>query len=169
MNFFRFWMGSKMTEKEKFSCWGRPTCLGKFYLINFSLTFYDGNYFLREIDQAFLRRFERKILIDIPSFDDRQILIKHFLPSSQRWRDEDLQELALLSENFTGDDIRVAIKEANMMIIRKNIRNKCKETLSALNLEVEFHHLKDSLKQIKPNSESDINKHRQWVNNHVKY
>lgn len=74
-----------------------------------------------------------------------------------------MDELALLSENFTGDDIRVAIKEANMMIIRKKIRNKASEKLSSFSdLDVEFHHLKDSLKQIKPNAENDIIKHRQW-------
>lgn len=117
----------------------------------------------REIDQAFLRRFERKILIDVPSFTERQNLIKHFLPPSQYWRDEDMEELALLCENFTGDDIRVAIKEANMMIIRKKILNKANERLSSFSdLDVEFHHLKDSLKQIKPNPENDIIKQRQW-------
>jgi katanin p60 ATPase-containing subunit A1 len=85
------------------------------------------------------------------------------LPSSQYWREEDLEELALLSENFTADDIRVAVKEANMMIIRKKIRNKATETVSSFSdMDVEFHHLKDSLKQIKPNPENDIIKHRQW-------
>lgn len=119
----------------------------------------------REIDQAFLRRFERKILIDVPSFSERQTLIKHFLPASQYWRDEDLDELALVSENFTGDDIRVAIKEANMMIIRKKIRNTCGEASDFSDMDVEFHHLKDALKRIKPNPENDIVKQRQWSSN----
>lgn len=117
----------------------------------------------REIDQAFLRRFERKIIIDVPSFHERQNLIKHFLPSSQFWREEDMDELALSTENFTGDDIRVAVKEANMMIIRKKIQNKASEKLTTFSdLDVEFHHLKDSLKQIKTNPENDIVKQRQW-------
>lgn len=95
--------------------------------------------------------------------------MKHFLPLTQLWREEDLQELALLSENFTGDDIRAGIKEANMMIIRKRIQNKSSETLSgSSNSDVEFHHLKDSLKQIKANPESDIIKHRQWSSNCAK-
>lgn len=78
-------------------------------------------------------------------------------------------ELALISENFTGDDIRVAIKEANMMIIRKKICNKKGEKLSGCSdLDVEFHHLRDSLKQIKPNPENDIAKQRQWNSNCAK-
>lgn len=125
----------------------------------------DINYFypiFREIDSAFLRRFEQKILIDVPSFSERQTLIKHFLPSSQFWREADLDELALVSENFTGDDIRVAVKEAKMMIIRKKIRNKMGETSDFSDMDVEFHHLKDALKRIKPNPENDIVKQRQW-------
>lgn len=117
----------------------------------------------REIDQAFLRRFERKLLIDVPSFNERKNLIKHYLPAAQFWRESDLDELALSSENFTGDDIRVAVKEANMMLIRKKIRNRSGEKISgSVELDVEFHHLKDSLKQIKPNADNDIVKQRQW-------
>lgn len=151
-----------MTRAVKFSSWDRQTCHGE--LRCFHVASDDTNRLhSREIDQAFLRRFERKILIDVPSFTERVNLIKNFLPSSQYWRDNDLEELALLSENFTGDDIRVAIKEANMMIIRKKILNKASEKLSSFSdLDVEFHHLKDSLKQIKPNPENDIVKQRQW-------
>jgi katanin p60 ATPase-containing subunit A1 len=73
-----------------------------------------------------------------------------------------LDELALVSEKFTGDDIRVAVKEANMMIIRKKIRNKSEQTSDFSDMDVEFHHLKDALKRIKPNPENDIVKQRQW-------
>jgi SpoVK/Ycf46/Vps4 family AAA+-type ATPase len=77
-----------------------------------------------------------------------------------------LEELGVLSENFTGDDIRVAIKEANMMMIRKKIRN---ENFTQTNeMDIECHHLKDALKHVKPNPESDINRHRQWILSFVK-
>lgn len=160
MNSYRCLTVSRARRMEGFLCWDLQTCHGKFSFLvrSFKLK---RNLICREIDQAFLRRFERKILIDVPSFSERQNLIKHYLPPSQYWRAEDLEELALLSENFTGDDIRVAVKEANMMIIRKRIRNSEKLT-SVPDLDVEFHHLKDSLKQIKPNPENEIVKHRQW-------
>lgn len=123
---------------------------------------------LREIDQAFLRRFEKKILVDIPTFAERLSLIKHYLPSSQYWKENDLEELAECSKNFTGDDIRVAVKEAKMMIVRKAIQNK-EEKLVAVDVDVESHHLKDSLKQIKPNPENDIFKQRQWSSSSGKF
>lgn len=121
----------------------------------------------REIDQAFLRRFERKIHVDVPTFSERLNLIKYFLPSSQYWKEDDLDELAECSKNFTGDDIRVAVKEAKMMIVRKAIRNKEKECLAEL--DVETHHLRDSLKQINPNPEDDILKQRQWSSSNGKF
>lgn len=158
----------RATKTEKFSCWDQLTCHGELtnYMLRRSSCFANLIFFLqkkREIDQAFLRRFERKILIDVPSFNERQNIIKHFLPSSKNWKMDVIEELSLLSENFTGDDIRVAIKEANMMIIRKKIMNSASEKPSSISdLDVEFHHLKDALRQIKPNPEHDITKHRRW-------
>lgn len=130
------------------------------------LNFFSSSPSHRDIDTAFLRRFERKIHIDVPTLHERQNLIKHFLPNSQQWREDDLEELALLSENFTGDDIRVAIKEANMMIIRKKIRNENFTNLTEM--DIECHHLRDAFKHIKPNSENDILRHREWISSFVK-
>lgn len=139
------------------------------FLLSTNLEGFSGFFFFRDIDQAFLRRFERKILIDVPSLHERENLIRTFLPVTQYWRNEDVEELAILSENFTGDDIRVAVKEANMTIIRKKISNEQIDGLSSFNdFDVEFHHLKDSLKQIKPNTENEIIKHRKWNSSFAK-
>lgn len=78
-----------------------------------------------------------------------------------------MEELTMYAENFTGDDIRVAIKEAKMMIIRKKIRNGNLTADTSSNDEVEVHHLKEALKHVKVNSESEINKHRQWNSSFV--
>ena len=78
-----------------------------------------------------------------------------------------MEELALSAENFTGDDIRVAVKEANMTIIRKKIRNG-NFTMSDCAEDVEIHHLKEALKHVKVNPENDINKHRHWNSSFVK-
>lgn len=123
---------------------------------------------IREIDQAFLRRFEKKILVDVPGFSERINLVKHFLPPSQYWREDELDELAEMTKNFTGDDIRVSVKEAKMMIVRKAIRSR-EDCGSYVDVDVEIHHLKDAVKQIKPNPENDILKQRQWSSNSGKF
>lgn len=79
-----------------------------------------------------------------------------------------MEELANLSENFTGDDIRVAQKEAKMMLIRKKIRCGNFTVNSEEIDDVEIHHLKEAFKQVKLNPENDINKHRQWNSSFVK-
>lgn len=114
-----------------------------------------------EIDSAFLRRFERKILIDVPDFESRVKLLKQYLPCSVGWSESQIAEFAEMTENYTGDDIRVAIKEANMMEIRKKFASKS-EIHKTGEILVEFWQLKESLNSVKPNSISDILKHRQF-------
>lgn len=76
--------------------------------------------------------------------------------------------MANIAENFTGDDIRVAIKEAKMMLIRKKIRCGNFTASSEEIDDVEVHHLKEAFKQVKLNPENDIIKHRQWNSSFVK-
>lgn len=75
-----------------------------------------------EIDSAFLRRFERKILIDVPNTESRMDLVQQNLPKGNTWSKMDCREIAELTENYTGDDIRVAFKEATMIVIRDKIK-----------------------------------------------
>lgn len=85
-----------------------------------------------EIDSAFLRRFERKILIDVPKFEERKDLIKQYLPAAEQWSEMELNDLADCTDNFTGDDIRVGVKESNMMLIRNRISSKAGKKFNKL-------------------------------------
>lgn len=79
----------------------------------------------RDIDPAFLRRFERKILIELPDAKDRLEMFKSNLPEIETWDDYCLNQIADSTGYFTGDEIRIACKEASMMLIRENIQ-RCK-------------------------------------------
>lgn len=74
-----------------------------------------------DIDPAFLRRFEKKILIDVPDAEGRKAIMYGLLPFATDWDQERMDELVVLTENFTGDEIRIACKEASMMMIRDKI------------------------------------------------
>ncbi|XP_058453559.1 katanin p60 ATPase-containing subunit A-like 2 [Malaya genurostris] len=118
-----------------------------------------------EIDPAFLRRFEKKILVDVPGADGRQAIINDLLPVTNRWDPEQLNELVGMSENFTGDEIRIACKEASMMLIRDKIRDgpgSLTPSVSSVTDVVKFSQLKAALGQIKPASHGSIQKHRDW-------
>lgn len=121
-----------------------------------------------EIDSAFLRRFERKILIDVPDFEGRVQLIKQYIPCSVGWTDTEIRDIAEVTENYTGDDIRVAIKEANMMEIRRKFTCRS-EIIKSGDITVEAWQLKESLKSVKQSPISDILKHRQFNKNFGNY
>lgn len=75
-----------------------------------------------EIDPAFLRRFERKILIELPDAQARIDIFVSCLPIIREQQEINLNELAQATNFFTGDEIRIACKEATMMMIRCNIQ-----------------------------------------------
>jgi katanin p60 ATPase-containing subunit A1 len=81
-------------------------------------------FFFREIDPAFLRRFERKVLLDLPSDLERSKMIEKHLPISREWPEAVTKEFCVATEGFTGDDIRIACKEATLAAIRCQIACK---------------------------------------------
>lgn len=54
------------------------------------------------MDLAFLRRFEKKILTDMPNTNERKSIIKSFLPSTLKLSESLLDKLAESSFGFTG-------------------------------------------------------------------
>lgn len=64
----------------------------------------------------------------LPDSSARIDIIKQLLPKSQNWQKSELLELSELALDFTGDDIRVACKEASMKMVRNAIESamKCK-------------------------------------------
>lgn len=48
-------------------------------------------------------------------------LFRQYLPTCGFWNESKLNELADITEHYTGDDIRIACKEASMVLIRRTI------------------------------------------------
>lgn len=123
------------------------------------------NVYFREIDEAFLRRFERKILIDLPSGENREKIINKLLPCTKNWKANKMKQLVELSDNFTGAELKIACKEASMIQIRNKLQSDCKNSVATVT-DVAFDDLLLSIKQITPSMISSATKHRQW---HLKY
>lgn len=68
------------------------------------------------------------MLFGLPDSPARTDIIRQLLPKSQHWSPSEMQELSELALDFTGDDIRVACKEASMKMVRNAIESatKCK-------------------------------------------
>lgn len=72
------------------------------------------------LDSAFRRRFEKRIYIPLPDVQSRLSMFKRNIETiSYSLTDADFQELALATDNYSGADISVLVRDAIMEPIRK--------------------------------------------------
>jgi SpoVK/Ycf46/Vps4 family AAA+-type ATPase len=70
-----------------------------------------------DLDWAFIRRFQKRILVPLPDHHTRLMMLKLYTANLQIDRDVDLHELARLSEGFSGSDIRDVCQSAQLSLI----------------------------------------------------
>jgi SpoVK/Ycf46/Vps4 family AAA+-type ATPase len=70
-----------------------------------------------DLDWAFIRRFQKRILVPLPDHHTRLMMFKLYSTNLQLAEDVDLHELARLSEGFSGSDIRDVAQSAQLKLI----------------------------------------------------
>jgi len=70
-----------------------------------------------DLDWAFIRRFQKRILVPLPDNHTRLMMLKHYTGNLQITQDVDLPELTRLSEGFSGSDIRDVCQSAQLSLI----------------------------------------------------
>lgn len=70
-----------------------------------------------DLDWAFIRRFQKRILVPLPDHHTRLMMFKLYTANLQLATDVDLHELARLSEGFSGSDIRDVNQSAQLKLI----------------------------------------------------
>jgi SpoVK/Ycf46/Vps4 family AAA+-type ATPase len=70
-----------------------------------------------DLDWAFIRRFQKRILVPLPDNNTRLGMLKHYSSNLTIGRDVDLAELARLAEGFSGSDIRDVCQSAQLSLI----------------------------------------------------
>lgn len=70
-----------------------------------------------DLDWAFIRRFQKRILVPLADHATRLSMLKLYSSNLQVDTDVDLQELARLSEGFSGSDIRDVCQSAQLSLI----------------------------------------------------
>jgi SpoVK/Ycf46/Vps4 family AAA+-type ATPase len=70
-----------------------------------------------DLDWAFIRRFQKRILVPLADNATRLNMLKLYSSNLQIAEDVDLQELARLSEGFSGSDIRDVCQSAQLSLI----------------------------------------------------
>lgn len=115
----------------------------------------------REIDIAFLRRFERKILVDMPDKEVRVDIVKRLQPNSMKWTEDEFNDLIHATDGFTGADLRIALKEASLQKIREALKSNCDDRNNS-KIDIQFKDLLAAIKQIKPSMLGLAEKHLKW-------
>lgn len=70
-----------------------------------------------DLDWAFIRRFQKRILVPLPDSNARLMMFKHYTRNLILDKDVDLHELARLSEGFSGSDIKDICQSAHLKVI----------------------------------------------------
>ena len=70
-----------------------------------------------DLDWAFIRRFQKRILVPLPDHHTRLMMFKLHTSNLGLSTDVDLHELARLSEGFSGSDIRDVAQSAQLKLI----------------------------------------------------
>ncbi|XP_075494670.1 uncharacterized protein LOC142532241 [Primulina tabacum] len=58
-----------------------------------------------DLDEAIIRRFERRIMVDLPSVENREMILKTLL-CKEKFEDLDFKELAAITEGYSGSDLK---------------------------------------------------------------
>ncbi len=70
-----------------------------------------------DLDWAFIRRFQKRILVPLPDSNTRLNMLKQYSSNLQIAKDVDLPEVARLAEGFSGSDIRDVCQSAQLSLI----------------------------------------------------
>ncbi|MCC6042737.1 MAG: CDC48 family AAA ATPase, partial [Candidatus Verstraetearchaeota archaeon] len=108
------------------------------------------------LDPALLRpgRFDRLIYVPPPDYEARLEIFKVHTRNMPLAEDVDLQQLARMTEGYSGSDIEAVCREAGMLALRENINAE----------RVEMRHFVEALKRVYPSITEDMVKsYRAWA------
>ncbi|KAL9652818.1 hypothetical protein ABK040_010850 [Willaertia magna] len=117
-----------------------------------------------ELDEAILRRFTKRIYIPLPDKDSRISLIQHLTKNQPiKLSNNDLNQLAILTEGFSGSDINALCKETSMIPLRELNPNLLISIEANQIRPVNFNDFKIALNHIRPSTSQEmIYKLQQW-------
>ncbi|RLE65115.1 MAG: AAA family ATPase [Thermoprotei archaeon] len=100
------------------------------------------------LDPALLRpgRLDRLVYVPPPDFTSRVEILRIHTRNMPLATDVDLEELARITEGFSGSDLEVLVREAGMMALRENINMD----------KVYMRHFREALRRIKPSITEDM-------------
>ncbi|XP_027916950.1 uncharacterized protein LOC114176194 isoform X2 [Vigna unguiculata] len=77
-----------------------------------------------DLDEAIIRRFERRIMVGLPSVENREKILKTLLAKEKVDNELDLKELATMTEGYTGSDLKNLCTTAAYRPVRELIQQE---------------------------------------------
>ncbi|MFX0067734.1 MAG: AAA family ATPase [Promethearchaeota archaeon] len=121
-----------------------------------------------DLDPAFRRRFEKRIYVPLPDKEGRREIFRIHVRGIEIAPDADFDELATLTEGYSGSDIALICRDAAMMPIREL---DTAGTLTRKDITVRPVDREDfikSMKKIKPTvSPDELQKYEEWTKDYA--
>ena len=129
-----------------------------------------------DIDDAFRRRFEKRILINLPDLEARKSLLKISLKDVALDEGVDLNAVAEGLANFSGADITAFCRDAALMSMRKMVKGKSPAEIKEIlanrtedigNKPVTMEDFNEAMERSTSSvQEADVKKHQAWIKRH---
>jgi len=123
-----------------------------------------------DLDEAMLRRLEKRILIPLPEEADRMELFRLDLQDVPVEPDVDFAELARLTSGYSGHDITCVCRDAAMAKVRRLVKDKSPEELKQLGLRphielpVNMTELRTAIRNTPPSvSQTQVIRFEKWM------
>ncbi|KQK03448.1 hypothetical protein BRADI_2g07900v3 [Brachypodium distachyon] len=69
-----------------------------------------------DLDEAIIRRFERRIMVGLPSVQNRELIMRRLLSKEKVDEGIDYKELATMTEGYSGSDLKVRIMRIPLVL-----------------------------------------------------
>ncbi|KAK9143888.1 hypothetical protein Syun_013288 [Stephania yunnanensis] len=77
-----------------------------------------------DLDEAIIRRFERRIMVGLPSVESRELILKTLLSKEKVEEGINYKELATMTEGYTGSDLKILCATAAYRPVRELIQQE---------------------------------------------
>ncbi|XP_010533620.1 PREDICTED: spastin isoform X3 [Tarenaya hassleriana] len=77
-----------------------------------------------DLDEAIIRRFERRIMVGLPSVENREKILRTLLAKEKAEEGLDFKELAMMTEGYTGSDLKNLCTTAAYRPVRELIQQE---------------------------------------------
>uniref|UniRef100_A0A0A9BBE0 AAA+ ATPase domain-containing protein n=1 Tax=Arundo donax TaxID=35708 RepID=A0A0A9BBE0_ARUDO len=88
-----------------------------------------------DLDEAIIRRFERRIMVGLPSMESRELILRRLLSKEKVDQGLDFKELATMTEGYSGSDLKNLCTTAAYRPVRELIQRERKKEVEKIKRE----------------------------------